>query len=263
MKTQQQYRCNKEDLTTAIRRKEFIPFFQPKIDLTTGLASCVEMLARWDHPEWGILPPSQFIYLIEREGLIDEFTDNLFRQSLGNAASHSVRSTIGMAINFSSLALERTRTSHRICSLVEEYGFSFEQITIEVTESAPPENLSSVIKTLADLRSKGFQISIDDFGTGYSSMKLLSEIPFTELKIDKMFIAGISDDKKLISILENIVNLAEKLTLSTVAEGIETRTQYDFVRSIGCHFAQGFYVGAPVRDLNAINTIGNSRLAIA
>lgn len=262
MGIQQPYPWNKDDLTTAIRRKEFVPFFQPKISLATGMSSCVEMLARWDHPEWGILPPSQFINLIERSGLIDQFTDSLLRQSLASAANHAVKGEIGMAINFSSLTLQDPQAPRRICSLVKEYGVSFEQITIEVTESAIPDNLSSVIKSLATLRAQGFKISIDDFGTGYSSLKLLSRVPFTELKIDKVFIAGASKDRKLTGILESIVHLAEKLALSTVVEGIETKTQFDFIRTLGCNFAQGFYLGVPVRGLGVMNALEDARLAI-
>lgn len=98
------------------------------------------------------------------------------------------------------------------------------------------------------LRSQGFKISIDDFGMGYSSLKLLSQMPFTEMKIDRMFVAGISSSKKLTDILEFIVQLADKLHLSTVAEGIETKAQLDFMRTLGCSFAQGFYLGAPMRN---------------
>jgi EAL domain-containing protein (putative c-di-GMP-specific phosphodiesterase class I) len=161
--------------------------------------------------------------LIERAGLIDQFTDSLLRQSLASAANHVVKGEISMAINFSSLTFQDPQAPRRIYSLVKEYGVSFEQITIEVTESAIPVNLSSVIKSLATLRAQGFKISIDDFGTGYSSQKLLSRVPFIGLKIDKLSIAGISKDRKLTGILESIVHLAEKLALSTVAEGIEQR----------------------------------------
>lgn len=250
MDTKQTNRWTKNDVVTALRRKEFVPYFQPQIDLNTGVSTCVEILARWDHPELGILPPSQFIGLIESAGLIDQFTDNLFRQSLENAATYAVQGrAVGMAVNFSWLALQDPQVPLRICSLVKEHGISFDQITIEVTESALPENLSSVVRSLTVLRSNGFKISIDDFGTGYSSLKLLSKIPFTELKIDQIFIGGIAIDWKLTSILESIVQMAEKLKLSTVAEGIENKMQADFVRTLGCNIGQGFYFGGPVRDL--------------
>jgi EAL domain-containing protein (putative c-di-GMP-specific phosphodiesterase class I) len=159
--------------------------------------------------------------------------------------------------------LQDPQAPRRICSLLTEYGFPFDQITIEVTESGAPEDLSSVIKSLTTLRSQGFKISIDDFGTGYSSMELLSKIPFTELKIDRMFVVGISENNKLTGILESIVYLAEKLNLNTVAEGIETEEQLDFIRKLGCNVGQGFYLGAPARGFEAVNVREDDRLAIA
>ena len=264
MEAQQKHKWTEDDVRVAIHRNEFIPFFQPKIDLATGISSCVEMLARWNHPELGILPPSQFIELVESAGLIDEFTDNLFRQSLVSAADNVASGNyIGIAINFSLLSLQNLQAPRRICSLLDEYGFPYDQITIEVTESATSENFSSVIKSLTTLRSQGFKISIDDFGTGYSSLKLLSKIPFTELKIDRMFIAGISENKKLTDILESIVHLAEKLNLSTVAEGIETKAQLDFIRTLGCNVGQGFYLGSPTRDFEAMIMTEDARLTMA
>jgi len=264
MDIQQKRQWTKDEVTTAVRRNEFVPFFQPKIDLATGISSCVEMLARWDHPELGILPPNEFINLIEGAGLIDQFTDNLFRQSLVSAANSTEwGKEVGIAINFSSLTLQDPQIPHRICSLVKEYGVAFDRITIEVTESTLHDDSSSVINSLTALRSQGFKISIDDFGTGYSSLKLLSEIPFTELKIDRMFIAGICDDKKLTGILESIVHMAKKLGLSTVVEGIETKTQLDFIRALGCNVGQGFYFGAPVRDFEVTNATEDARLAMA
>jgi EAL domain-containing protein (putative c-di-GMP-specific phosphodiesterase class I) len=264
MEVHREHQWTKADVATAVRRNEFVPFFQPKIDLATGMASCVEMLARWDHPELGILPPSQFIRLIESAGLIDQFTDNLLRQSLVSAANNAVTGReVGIAVNFSWLTLQDPQMPRRLCSLAKEYGVAFDQVTIEVTEGAAPENLSTVIQSLTLLRSQGFKISIDDFGTGYASLKLLSKMPFTELKIDKMFIAGIPEDKKLTGILESIVHLAEKLALSTVAEGIETKTQFDFIRTLGCNFAQGFYLGVPARDFNVMNAMNDARLAMA
>jgi len=223
MEAQQKNQWTKDDVRTAIRRNEFVPFFQPKIDLATGISSCVEMLARWDHPELGILPPSQFIKLIESAGLIDEFTDNLFRQSLVSAANNAVTGKdIGIAINFSSLTLQDPQAPRRICSLLKEYGFPFDQITIEVTESATPENFSSVIKSLTTLRSQGFKISIYVIGSGFSSLKLLPKMLFTEIKIDRMFVACISENKKITGILESFVQLAKTLDLNTFTECIGT-----------------------------------------
>lgn len=239
--------CTTADLASAVRRNEFIPYFQPKIDLHTGAASSVEMLARWDHPQRGILPPSQFIELIESAGLIDRFTDNLLRQSLLSAAQEAVSGhMVGMAVNFSALTLQDPQAVLRIMAMVAEYGIPPEQITIELTESLSADQLSPMVRSLTLLRSHGFKISMDDFGTGFSTLKLLHAIPFTELKIDQMFIAGIHIDRKRTAILESIMHLADKLHLRTVAEGIETAAQLDFIRALGCDVGQGFYFGHPV-----------------
>jgi EAL domain-containing protein (putative c-di-GMP-specific phosphodiesterase class I) len=246
---QQQCQWTNDEMLGAIHRNEFIPFFQPKIDLATGICSCVEILARWDHPQWGILPPSQFISVIEHAGLIDQFTDKLFRQALLSARAHTNLAGVGMAMNFSATTLQHPGISNRICSMVREYGMAFDQITIEVTESALPENYASVISSLQVLRTKGFHISMDDFGTGYSSLELLTKLPFTELKIDRAFIAGIASDTRLAKVLEVIVDLAQKLRLSTVAEGIETKAQRDFMQHLGCNIGQGFYFGAAKENL--------------
>ena len=238
-------------MARAIRRNEFIPFFQPKIDLANGTSSCVEILARWNHPDLGILPPRQFMSLVEHAGLVDEFTDNVFRQSLLNARDNKVMDGVGMAMNFSSATLQNPGFPSRICSIVSEHGIPFDRITIEVTETTFPENYSSVLASLKTLRDRGFRISIDDFGTGYSSLKLLSKLPFTELKIDRIFIAGISANRKLTGILETIVQLARTLKLSTVAEGIETKAQLDFIQNLGCNLGQGFYFSAAMKDIDA------------
>ena len=251
MENQRKPQWSRDDMARAIRRNEFIPFFQPKIDLATGTASCVEILARWIHPDLGILPPRQFISLIEQAGLIDEFTDSVFRQSLLGARDNKLMDGVGMAMNFSSATLENPRFASRICSMVNEHGIPFDQITIEVTETTFPENFSSVLASLSILRDRGFRISIDDFGTGYSSLKLLSKLPFTELKIDRIFIAGISEGRKLTGILEAIVQLARKMHLRTVAEGIETKAQLDFIQSLGCNVGQGFYFSAAMRNIDA------------
>jgi EAL domain-containing protein (putative c-di-GMP-specific phosphodiesterase class I) len=252
------------DLTTAVRRNEFIPYFQPKIDLSTGAASSVEMLARWDHPQRGILPPSQFIGLIESAGLIDRFTDNLMRKSLLSAADNAVSGCdLGIAVNFSALTLQDPRAVPRICAMVREYGIPFERITIELTESAAPNDQASLIRSLTLLCSQGFKISMDDFGTGFSSLALLNAIPFTELKIDQMFVAGIHINKKLTAILETIMHLAAKLHLRTVAEGIETAAQLDFIRALGCDVGQGFYFGRPARTLESNCGADRARLLAA
>lgn len=237
----------KEDILGALGRQEFIPFFQPKIDLATNLPIGVEMLARWQHPTKGILPPSAFVHLMEREGLIDALGDSLFRQALACAAEWSEQGLdIGLAINLSPLTLQNTDVPNRIGMLVRESGIFPEQITIEVTETAVSENVQGLLESLTRLRMQGFELSVDDFGTGYSSLLQLSEMPFTEIKIDREFVSNALANKKSAAIVESIVQLADKLQMRTIAEGIETQHELDYIRALGCDAGQGFYFAEPL-----------------
>jgi EAL domain-containing protein (putative c-di-GMP-specific phosphodiesterase class I) len=238
------------EVLAALHRNEFVPFFQPKVDLVTGQCSSVEILARWIHPKFGTRPPCEFINVIEHLGLIDWLTNSLLEQALISAQHHGVNgSKIGMALNVSPQSLANMQTSQRICAMVRDYGLSSDQITIELTEGSEANEPKALGRSLHKLRAEGFHISVDDFGTGYSSLKLLSQIPCTELKIDRMFVAGIDVDRKLTNILESIVDLANKLDLRLVAEGIEVQPQLDFVRGLGCGVGQGYYWSEPVRSL--------------
>lgn len=230
-----------------------MPFFQPKVDLDTGVPACVEILARWNHPDLGVLPPSQFIELMEQEGLIDQLTGCLLVRSMECARQCSVRGkNLGFAINVSPLTLQDERTPSRICSLVKECRLSPAQITIEVTETASAKNFNRVLESLTRLRMQGCEISIDDFGMGYSSMQMLSLMPFTELKIDRAFISDTPKNAKSATLLESIVQLAGRLRLRTVAEGIETKDELDLVQSLGCHVGQGFLLGRPMAQPDLI-----------
>lgn len=250
-----------EDLVVAFDREQFVPFYQPKIDLRTGLLTGVEILGRWHHPDLGILLPDQFIELMEQKGLIGQLTECLLLQSLSFAKDCAVAGqNIGFAINVSPVTLRDMHTPGRMYGMVKEYGLCTGQFTIEVTETAPSDSCTSVLESLTRLRMHGFQISVDDFGTGYSSLKLLSRMPFTELKIDRSFVAGARSKAKSAAILEFIMHLAGKLQLRTVAEGIETGDEIDFLRSLGCDAGQGFLLGRPMAQADLIHYLEQSSL---
>ena len=238
---------HREDILEALRKSQFIPYFQPKFDLETGLPNGVEMLARWKHPTLGILPPNAFVPLMERAGLVDWLSDSLFCQALACANEWSrIGCDIGLAINLSPLTLQNTDMPNHIGTLVRRYGIAPSRITIEVTETAVSENVSGLLESLTRLRMQGFSISVDDFGTGYSSLLQLSEMPFTEIKIDRNFVAGATENKKTTVIAESIVDLAKKLDLHTVAEGVETRAELEFIRKLGCETGQGYLLAKPL-----------------
>jgi len=235
-------------LLRGIEQREFVPYFQPKVDLRTGQRNCVEILARWRHPELGILEPDEFIGPLEREGLIGKLTASLFMQSLDVAGQYARRGMqFGMAINVSPMTLEDSRVPLGLYSMVQQYGIPAGHITIEVTETASAQDFSAVMESLARLRMLGFEISVDDFGTGYSSLEMLKHVPFTELKIDRSFVAGLTcGDRKAGAIVTSIMQLARRLRLRTVAEGIETRPQLAQLRRLGCTTGQGYLFGKPV-----------------
>jgi EAL domain-containing protein (putative c-di-GMP-specific phosphodiesterase class I) len=230
------------ELSYAMELGQFMPYFQPKVDLETGRTISVEMLARWNHPFYGIVPPSAFIPLMEREPLIDRLTKVLFRTSLQTIAECPCQ--LGLAVNVAAKTLEQAGTVSWIIDTVAEYGIDPQRITIEVTETTCGENSKGVIDTLTRLRLHGLGVSVDDFGIGYSSLQKLNQIPFTEIKIDRMFVDGCPVAKTNI-ILESIVQMASKLNMRTVAEGIETPAQLKHMRALGCTAGQGFLVGRP------------------
>lgn len=244
----------KTDLLTALSKNEFVPYFQPKFDLVTNRPIGVEILARWEHPEHGVLLPGEFVEIMEKEGLIDDLTESVFRQSLGCAKQWNRAGwNISLAVNISPLTLQNIDTPKYVHSLVKQFDILPQQITVEVTETAVSKDSTGLLETLTRLRMQGFEIAVDDFGTGYSSLLQLSELPFTEIKIDRLFVHGATGNRKSAIILESIVELSGKLGIRAVAEGIESKEELDFIRSLGCNLGQGFYLATPM-PINALLT---------
>jgi EAL domain-containing protein (putative c-di-GMP-specific phosphodiesterase class I)/CheY-like chemotaxis protein len=237
------------DIREALGKSQFVPYFQPKFCLDTGIPTGAEMLARWDHPSLGILSPAAFVPAMEAANLIDALSDSLFSTAMLCAKAWSrIGCDIGMALNLSPLTLQNTDMPNRLGELVRFHDIAPSRITIEVTETAVSENVSAVMESLTRLRMQGFAISVDDFGTGYSSLLQLSEMPFTEIKIDRNFVSGAIENRKTTLIAESIVDLAKKLDLHTVAEGIETGRQLDFVKKLGCQTGQGYLFAKPMSN---------------
>jgi EAL domain-containing protein (putative c-di-GMP-specific phosphodiesterase class I)/CheY-like chemotaxis protein len=237
----------RQELLRALVKKQFVPFFQPKVDLETDRVDGVEILARWIHPSLGVLEPAHFVETMEEQGLIGCLTDSMLRQSLVCARAWSEAGfRLDMALNVAPQTLQDTGLANRLLEEVERHGMAPGRITIEVTETGVTDDPRSVLETVTRLRMHGFKISIDDFGIGRSTLMQLSEMPFTELKIDRFFVSGLPSPRKALSILESIMQMADKLGLSTVAEGIETEAERDFLRSLGCTSGQGYLFSQPL-----------------
>jgi EAL domain-containing protein (putative c-di-GMP-specific phosphodiesterase class I)/FixJ family two-component response regulator len=235
------------ELEEAIRDRRIAPHFQPMVRMSDGKIVGFEALARWRHAERGMLQPEVFIPIAESSGLIDSLTWVMLESAVAEAvrwrqAGH--RWTI--SVNLSLPYLERQGIADRIAGLVERHSLQPGSVVLEVTESLAATQIAQVLGNIARLRMKGFGIAIDDYGTGYATLQQLSQMPFTELKIDRSFVSGSPHRPNLHAILRSSVELARQLNLGSVAEGIETPDEWHQLDSVGCDFAQGYLVAAPM-----------------
>lgn len=221
--------------------------FQPKVHVNTGKVSAVETLARWQHPERGILGPGAFIPLAEESGMINQLTEMIFRKAARQTADWLIDGLeIKTAVNFSVNSFTDADFPGFILNTVEEAGISPSTMTLEITETQVMDSVLDCMEAMMRMRMKRFGLSIDDFGTGNSSMAQLKTIPFTELKIDRAFVNNAANNKSARAILEASVSLAKSLEMETVAEGAETREDWDLVESLGIDFVQGYYCAKPM-----------------
>lgn len=236
-----------EDLKAGLANREFLAFFQPKVSFRTGEVLSVEALVRWFRAGHGVVSPIRFIPRMELEGLVLALTESILEQTCAYLRAWEERGLrLDAAVNVSMLCFSDVGIADRFQRIVQEGGCEPQRITFEVTETAIMGEVAKVLNVLARLRMKGFGLSIDDFGTGYSSLQQLSNVPFTELKIDQSFTKDAPSLPRNRTIVETSLELARKLGLKTVAEGVETRAEWDLLRSLGCDLAQGYFVARPM-----------------
>ncbi|HEY4344520.1 MAG TPA: EAL domain-containing protein [Parvibaculum sp.] len=236
------------DLRAALAQKQFVLYYQPKVDILTGKISGSEALIRWMHPERGLVPPDLFIPVAERCGFISDVTkwvlDEACRQN--RAWQDAGLPKIGVAVNVSAVDLRRSDLTDTVANTLVTRALSPQYLELEVTESMVMRDVDVVIGTLRRLRSLGVGIGIDDFGTGYSSLAYLKRFPVKRLKIDRSFIRDIADAREGRIIPKVIIDLAHALGLNVLAEGVEDVAQLEILRSLGCDEAQGYYLGRPM-----------------
>ncbi len=231
-------------LAQAISRDEIRPHFQPKVDIRTGLIRGVEVLARWTDARLGPIQPDSFIPVAEANGAIHALTLSVLRQALQQSAHWQARGlSLSIAVNLSPILLDSTQLVGEIGELVRQAGLTPEQLVLEITESALISCESLALGTLARLRMAGYGLAIDDYGTGFASLQQLSRIPFTELKIDRRFVHQASEKPQLQVMLQSAIDLATRLGLVSVAEGIETLDDWGLLRAYGCNVGQGWLIG--------------------
>ncbi len=235
------------EIKNGIARGEFEPFFQPKVDMHTCKLAGVEALMRWRHPKAGMIQPGAFIPVMEANGMINDVTFVLVEKSLQAARDWRDQGyPITVAINLSVDSLRDTTLPDRLMRMVTAAGLAPDSLTVEVTETVAMTDLGHSLETLARLRMKGFGLSIDDYGTGFSSMQQLTRVPFSELKIDQVFVTGSSKQDILQALLTASVSMTKRLKLKSVAEGVETEQDWQSVSRVGCDVAQGYFIGRPM-----------------
>ncbi|HEX7811365.1 MAG TPA: EAL domain-containing response regulator [Burkholderiales bacterium] len=226
---------------------QFVPFLQPKVALSDGEVTGAEALVRWRHPQKGLIPPAAFIPTLEASGMIDDLTWIMLDKSAAIVAQWSKRGLpYTISVNLSLKSLDDPRLADRITETVRRQSVEPAFIILEVTETAAMTDVARCLENLARLRMKGFGLSIDDYGTGYSSMQQLARVAYTELKIDQSFVMGAAAQPRLRVMLESSMELANKLGLTGVAEGVETRQDWDLLKQLGCQKAQGYYIAKPM-----------------
>ena len=236
-----------EDLYQGIIKRQIIAFHQPKVHAQTGQFVGTEALARWAHPEWGIVPPSLFISLAEETGLIERLTFAVFDHAISDLQKWKLGGINACcSINLSPSILTNINLPDEIAGRVDVAGLAREQIVLEITEGSLLQKDRAPMEVMARLRVKGFDLSVDDFGTGHSNIETLRNFPFTELKIDRSFISKMLDDAFAAESVRTSVELSKQLNLRMVAEGVETRRVCDAVKRMGIHHIQGFLFGKPM-----------------
>ncbi|MBQ8970686.1 MAG: EAL domain-containing protein, partial [Lachnospiraceae bacterium] len=239
----------------ALKKKEFEPFFQAKVDMTTGELVGFEALCRWFH-EGSLIYPDQFIPAIDSQGLIHELDMEILRLTC-----ESIRKWKDMGLNPPPVSVNISRKNifvpgieEKILSIIKKSGIDSSAIEVEITETATEEEYLRLVDFINQLKQYGLRISIDDFGTGYSSLSLIHNINADVIKIDKSFVDALFTDEKSSVLVESIIQLAQRLGMKTIAEGVETAMQGMTLVGMGCKNAQGYYYSKPA-DFQATTEI--------
>lgn len=237
-----------EQLRAAIERDEFVSHYQPQVNLATGEVTGFEALARWRHPELGLLPPDCFIARIEQLGLIDKLCLRTAELALIDLKGFSLVNGAmpRLSLNASMHSLHNLEFPDQFVALAQSHGVATNKIAIEVTESGLVRQLSRTLDVLTRLRMKGFPLSIDDFGTGYAMMQQLQNVPATELKIDKSLVDLMHENDSDRVMVEKVIEIGHGLGMEVVAEGVTVQEQYDLLRRMGCDGAQGYLISRPM-----------------
>lgn len=235
------------ELEKALKQREFMLHFQPKIDVKTGEVRSVEALTRWQHPQRGLISPEEFIPLAEKTGFIGALTEWILNESLRQAnVWKDMGIHVNIAVNLSAHCLQDLRFTDNVLAALKTHHASPSNLTLELTESAIMSDPIRANEIFARLQAIGVRLSIDDFGTGYSSLTHLKKLPLDEIKIDKSFVMDMLQDDANAAIVQTMISLAHNLDIMVVAEGVEQEEAFDLLKQMGCDILQGYYISKPL-----------------
>lgn len=236
-----------ETIAAAIQNKDFLLFYQPKVEIKTGKLKGVEALVRWPIQGSSLLSPTSFIDIAEETGLISPLSSLVNYEVIKQCSEFYKKGlNIVVSINISPKLLSHLTLPDELYNIAEKFHLDLNKICIEITESAAMENAILSLDVLTRLRIKGISVSIDDFGTGYSSLEELQRMPFSELKIDKSFVIDLERESSEYIITRSVINLGHDLGLKVVAEGVQNKQTFEILKELDCDMAQGYYVGHPM-----------------
>ncbi|MGM9935327.1 EAL domain-containing response regulator [uncultured Clostridium sp.] len=249
------------EMNTALEHNQFIVYLQPKYDLNKRKISGAEALVRWIHPVKGIISPGDFIPIFEKNGFILKLDNYILEKTCQHIQKwlNEGRNIPPISINLSRMNLYNTNLCNDILKCIRKYNVPVNLIELEITESAYTQNAKELINTANTLRSHGFKILMDDFGSGYSSLNVLKDMPVDVLKIDMLFLSNDTNSRSNI-IIKSVIDMAKALNLETIAEGVETIEQVEFLRNSGCDSIQGYFYSKPVSVVQYESLLENPKI---
>lgn len=252
------------DLREALRRRQFQLYFQPLVRISDGCIVGAEALLRWQHPDFGLIPPDRFIPLLEESGDILAVGDWVLREAIRQAVSWQREGEqLSVAVNVSRLQLENKGFIQNVEQAIDESGLKAESLTLEITETLVMTNPEVNMQRMQALHDIGVRLAMDDFGTGYSSLAYLKRYPLDLIKVDRAFVKNIPDDHENDLLMETIVEMSQRLGRKIVAEGVETRREAERLLEIGCPLAQGYLFSRPMEAKDFAEMVCSSRFLTA
>ena len=233
-----------QGIRVGLDHDQFVPYFEPQVDLATGEIVGFEMLARWIHPLSGVIGPDVFITVAEEIGLIGRLSEHVIAEALREAASWDPK--VKISVNISPFQLADGWLAQRIVKTLADTGFPAERLVIEITESSLFADIDLARTIVTSLKNQGIRLALDDFGTGFSSLAHLRSLPFDIIKIDRSFVTNINAKRENSAIVRAVTTLANALQVPVCVEGIESEDSYKTVVRLGCEIGQGWYFGKPM-----------------